>query len=1206
MKLNKTAKLYWATMIILSAIAIILFSTQVYFALASTTLTIDKDTVFVKLIENKAGLTSGESIFEIYNPLDIEIDLSKYLGFEFNQVKGKISSFEVYVNYLESYEVPVYGTIIEYKDCVIQNNETGQNETIECNQELKYVDYYETKYREAWKKAGLVGKGKHKVKLIGRWKASTEGISIDWVPRLDLKKDIHGLDQDLVLRNPDWAWWNESWTKKRLLSNLDGDIIYIDLNYTNFTGALTNWSDLRFVDTTETTEYGYVLQKKVDSANATFRIRSFNATSLYIYYNYDTASSTSNISNVYGSDLESAWFLDELSGTNAEDSANGYNGTATNMEDGDWQGSGIKKGADFDGSNEYFTMGDNLDFDNDEPFSFSFWVKYDTEKDWGRLVHKQVKAVPYRGYSIYYNFATDKLYAEFYSTSATNGILIEFTKIISTGTWYHVVWTYSGSSAASGMKLYVNGSEITGGDRNEVYDNLDATTLNAGSFMLASRDAQSDYHDGQMDEIEVYSKELNSTEVGWLYNTQEPIYILGAEEKPAGPIVNLNTPVDDAKLNNSLVTFNGIVYDDGGVVNVSLILDGVYNETNSSGVNDSNYIFTKTISDGEYNWTYESCDNEDLCVTATVRDFSIDTVYPKPTLTAPNGSQGYYIPGKTLNLNWTVVEEHPNICWYDFNKTNTTLTCGDNHITFQTYNNSDTNITFYVNDTYGNLNFTTISWYYEITVEDESYNNITYETERETFQINVTIPTGNTIYAVNLVYNDTGYVVSDIQTFDGTYQLTRVIDIPLNSPPTSNVTNNFYWNFTLVDAEENQGTQIPPSHNQTANYIDLRICNATFYNTTALNFTYMDELLDAKINATTNATSIESTFLYWIGGGSVQKNYSYINLTNSDASQYKFCIYPSNKTIRTDLDLEYEAVDYAPRTYYLRNATLTNVSNDIELLLLQIDYSVKFFFSLKQNMQPFTDAIVTINKYFIGEGVYRTVGIREVDDAGEFIEYLDLDKRYQFVVVRNQTSYGTITKQASCKEAPCIIILELEEAIIDLWQGYYDIFAQNVAYSLTYNDTSGIVTYTFNDLTGLAQYFKLDVVKTKFDEAGELVCNETLYSTAGTLTCNMTAINQTGNFMATAYISRSPSLIVDFLRFVRQTIKDTLGLLGIFVSFCIIVTVALVGAWNPVVGVVLTAFAILMMWILGFAAFSLTTVLLIVILTVILVIKMKA
>ncbi|KKM05889.1 hypothetical protein LCGC14_1749570, partial [marine sediment metagenome] len=33
------------------------------------------------------------------------------------------------------------------------------------------------------------------------------------------------------------------------------------------------------------------------------------------------------------------------------------------------------------------------------------------------------------------------------------------------------------------------------------------------------------------------------------------------------------------------------MYDDGGVLNVTLIIDGIDNETNSSGINNSYYIF---------------------------------------------------------------------------------------------------------------------------------------------------------------------------------------------------------------------------------------------------------------------------------------------------------------------------------------------------------------------------------------------------------------------------------------------------------------------------------------------------------------------------------------------------------------------------------------------------------------------------------------
>jgi len=434
------------------------------------------------------------------------------------------------------------------------------------------------------------------------------------------------------------------------------------------------------------------------------------------------------------------------------------------------------------------------------------------------------------------------------------------------------------------------------------------------------------------------------------------------------------------------------------------------------------------------------------------------------------------------------------------------------------------------------------------------------------------------------------------------YSLTKKIDIPLNINPFANDTKTFYWHFIYADASDVQSSQTSTIHYQNTSFIVLNICNATF-TIPAVNFTLRNEITGVEINSTANLTSVSSFFNYWLGTGTVYKNYSYTNLT-ANQSQYKFCIFPVWQNIYNNMDLEYEAVGYSPRTWYFSNASLSNVTNEIDLNLLTTDDSIKFFFEVRQGTTPFINAIVTISKYFIGEGVYKTIGIRESDDVGEFVEYLDLDKKYRFSIVKDGISYGTIIKVANCEEAPCEITLQLETAEVDLWQGFYDTFAQNIAYSLVFNSTSKNVTFTFNDLTGLAQYFRLEVYEISYNQTGAVVCNKTLYTTAGTLTCDLSAYTS-GDFIANAYVSRSPENFVNYILIAIQAIADILGMTGIFVAFIIIVTVGLVGAWNPAVGVALVAFSVFMMRILGFAAFGYTTIILIFIIAIILIMKMK-
>jgi len=171
------------------------------------------------------------------------------------------------------------------------------------------------------------------------------------------------------------------------------------------------------------------------------------------------------------------------------------------------------------------------------------------------------------------------------------------------------------------------------------------------------------------------------------------------------------------------------------------------------------------------------------------------------------------------------------------------------------------------------------------------------------------------------------------------------------------------------------------------------------------------------------------------------------------------------------------------------------------------------------------------------------------------------------------------------------------------WQGYWDIFAQNIAYTLTYNDTTGIVTFTFTDLTGLAQWFRLVVDQSKYNVTAVTICDETMYTTFGTLTCNVSSY--TGDFTAYTYVNRSPSKLIDYIKFVRQTMKDIFGQTGILIAFFIIITIGLVGAWNPAVGVALTALAIFACATMGFVALGQFAVISIIVLAVIIIIKMK-
>jgi len=479
------------------------------------------------------------------------------------------------------------------------------------------------------------------------------------------------------------------------------------------------------------------------------------------------------------------------------------------------------------------------------------------------------------------------------------------------------------------------------------------------------------------------------------------------------------------------------------------------------------------------------------------------------------------------------------------------------------------------------------------------YESSVMEGESTKYKVNVTINKWNTNDIDTVFnYNGTDYttVKTIISTNDdiGIYEFERTLTIP-NVDGES--TMDGFWNFSLGLNDGTTEYNATYDFSQTVETGLIFECDGTVNTTQAfvMNITGYYELNNTKIVTTpgTNDTgfNLDIDLILYLNDITVNGT---LNLDGTNITEYDICFSPPDRTFNISGVMEYTKTDYVVREYFFQEATLDNITNEIFLYFLGEDDAVKFFVDVKEGMFPFTDAIITISKYEPSSGTYKTVSVRKTDNIGEFVTYLDLDKQYKFSIVKEGVSYGTIEKKATCAEAPCEITLQVAEATEDLWQGYYDEFATSVAYSLIYNDTTKTVTYTFNDLTGLAQYFRLEVIETEYNQTGAVVCNNSLFTTAGTLTCNMTEKGYTkGDFSATGLISRSPEKIVDFIKFIISAIKDTLGTEGIFVSLLIIVTIAFVGAWNPSVGVIFTAVAVMLMKIIEFVAFGWTTVILI-------------
>ena len=183
------------------------------------------------------------------------------------------------------------------------------------------------------------------------------------------------------------------------------------------------------------------------------------------------------------------------------------------------------------------------------------------------------------------------------------------------GNFHMLTGVFNGSD----YRMYMDGnlSGITSGAVGGVIT-LDLLTIGARRL---GTNATSVFWNGTFDELGIWNRSLNSTEVLQLFNNGSAITFRDV----FGPIITLVSPEDVANITTNNVTFNVTVIDNPDstpIENVTLFIDGILNETNSSGFN-GDYIFEKNLSVGSHNWSIRSIDNSSETSNSPVRTFTI-------------------------------------------------------------------------------------------------------------------------------------------------------------------------------------------------------------------------------------------------------------------------------------------------------------------------------------------------------------------------------------------------------------------------------------------------------------------------------------------------------------------------------------------------------------------------------------------------------
>ena len=213
----------------------------------------------------------------------------------------------------------------------------------------------------------------------------------------------------------------------------------------------------------------------------------------------------------------SHYLLNENNGTSVGDSSgNNRNGIAISSPA--WVSGKLNSALQFNGINQYVNFSNVSigNFERNETHSFEFWFRTNNTGQ-QIFMSKMLNSGNYNGWEIWFEgTTTNKTYFDLSSIASTNMIRVYFVNnSISDNKWHNLIVTYDGSSTGSGVKFYFDGvlksTLVTS-------DTLSSSTLTATPFQISGRGNGAIGIIGTLDEIAIYNKVLNQSDVDFRYN----------------------------------------------------------------------------------------------------------------------------------------------------------------------------------------------------------------------------------------------------------------------------------------------------------------------------------------------------------------------------------------------------------------------------------------------------------------------------------------------------------------------------------------------------------------------------------------------------------------------------------------------------------------------------------------------------------------
>jgi hypothetical protein len=588
--------------------------------------------------------------------------------------------------------------------------------------------------------------------------------------------------------------------------------------------------------------------------------------------------------------------------------------------------------------------------------------------------------------------------------------------------------------------------------------------------------------------------------------------------------INLEKPINNFNSSLSIVQFNCSANSStSNIKNVTLNLGNGSSWTVTG--DNQNLSLQRNISfvDGNYTWNCEAWNNISNTKISENRNFTVDATAPNINVTYPTGTIS--LEGTTLSsyLNWTYTEANPNSCWYSYNGSNFTTTCANLNTTFVLQSIAN-NLTFYMNDSFGNTNSSYREWDY-LYVRASADKSSAIQGESVTFTLYLN-NTGITSASATLTFNNTDYSPDTSVSETDYRKFQKTVTIPGSWGNNTGIDTIWNWSFNtnLLNGVTNDQTV-------TISSIIFEYCNAS--ETPFLNITIYDA---ESPTSTVNSTIKSSWDIFSTGsGGGAIINRSFQDLTEQNRS-WTLCLTPNNTNYTVSADIEFDSTGYSKNFHYLIDATyLANETKYLSLYLLNDSSATLTELQVEDGSHnALSDIYITIQSYDTGTDTFYNIGMAKTSEQGNDLAYLDwYDTLYKFILIQDG-SVVLSTSPYKILETPQLFTITTET--IDVFKKF-----EGFEYNLYFNNVTNNFVLTYAKPSGEVDEVCLRV--TKRNQTNDYnVCLTCESSNSATVYCNLNGWGN-GTFIATAYATGS-SKFLDMITEIKNTnelIYDILG-----------------------------------------------------------------